>query len=144
MTFENYIKGKLVSFVIEEAYRYGSMDPMLAVAQVIRNRVEAGWNGGDWLKTIEAAPEFAGTAHLEQPFIEPRDLTFRKLLAEIDSVYYGTADDSNVNLDGDNGKMVSLYYCEAHNVTNGWFVENIIGNKEHPRLAQIADLTFFG
>ena len=145
MTFENYIKGKLAAFVIAEAYRYGGTDAMLAIAQVIRNRVEAGWNGGDWLKVLEAAPDFVGTVHEPQPFVEPRDLTFRRLLAEIDTVYYGTADDSNVNIDGENGKVVSLYYCEAHNINRDWFLKNVTGDlQEHPRIAQVSQLTFFG
>lgn len=145
MTFENFIKGKLVSFVIEEGYRYGGIDTMLAIAQVIRNRVEAGWSGGDWLRVIQTAPEYAGTVHPPQPFIEPRDLMFRRLLAEIDNVYYGTGDDSAVNVEAENGMAVSLYYCELHNLNRDWFRQNVTANlEEHPRIAQVSQLTFFG
>jgi hypothetical protein len=143
LTFENYIKARLVSFVIAEGYRYGGTDTMLAIAQVIKNRVEAGW--GDWLTVIETAPQYAGTVHAPQPPIEPRDLTFRKLLAEIDNVYYGTADDSAVNVEGEDGKAVSLYYCEMHNLNRDWFRQNVTANlQEHPRIAQVSQLTFFG
>ena len=45
MTYESYVKGKLVDFVSGEAYHHGGSETMLAVAQVLANRVAAGWQG---------------------------------------------------------------------------------------------------
>src|SRR5947209_15126605 len=126
MTFENYIKGELTSFVTKEALRYGSADCPLAVAQVIANRVNEGWQGGDWLKVIAAAPNYRGTVLKDTFEVDPRSAAFRQILSGVESIYHGTADDSNVNIEDDRGEMRSLYYCELHNVTEAWFRENIL------------------
>lgn len=142
MTFESYIKGKLMDLVIEEAYADGGVEAMLAVAQVIANRVKAGWQGGDWLRVITTAKDYRGT--IQPPTyaaLDPREGNFRELLRRVDDVYYGTADDSNIN--NESGK--SLYYAELHNINNDWFTEHILNDLEsHPRLATVGQLTFFG
>ena len=142
MTYENYVKAKLVDFVAAEAYHQGGSDSMLAVAQVLANRVAAGWQGGDWLRVIETAPEYRGSVYESAVRPDPRDGGFRELLRQIDDVYFGIADDSNVN--NEQGQK-ALYYAELHNVNNEWFGENILGDLEsHPRLATVGQMTFFG
>jgi hypothetical protein len=142
MTFESYVKSRLMDFVIEEAYANGGVEPMLAVAQVVSNRVKAGWQGGDWLRVIDTAPEYRGTVPSRNFVrIDPRDGNFRELMRQIDDVYYGIADDSNVNTH--QGK--SLYYAELHNIHRQWFNEAILNDHEsHPRLAKVGQITFFG
>lgn len=142
MTYETYIKAKLIDLVIEEAYASGGVEPMLAVAQVIANRVQAGWQGGDWLKVIDSAPDYRGTVQPRNYTpMDPRDGTFRELMRRIDEVYHGTADDTNVN----NASGKSLYYAELHNINRDWFIERIAQDHEnHPRLATVGQLTFFG
>jgi hypothetical protein len=144
VTYENYIKGKLASFAAEEGMRYGGANCALAVAQVIANRVEQGWHGGDWLKVIVDAPKYRGTVY-DTPFdVDPRDMTFRQILAGVEDVYHHIADDSNVNVTDDRGRMPSLYYCELHNVNVDWFKENILDEIDsHPRIAKVGELTFF-
>lgn len=142
MTFESYVKSRLMDFVIEEAYSSGGVEPMLAVAQVLANRVSAGWMGGDWLRVIDTAANYRGTV---QPthigLMDPREGNFRELMRRVDDVYHGTADDSNVN--NESGK--SLYYAEMHNINREWFTEQILSDQEsHPRLATVGQLTFFG
>jgi hypothetical protein len=144
MTYENYIKGKLVDFVVAEAYSCGGVEPMLAVAQVLANRVTAGWQGGDWLRVIHTAADYRGTIQLESA-VDPRDGNFRELLRRIDEVYHGIADDSAVNHETQNGKQKSLYYAELHNINREWFTEHITDDhSNHPRLATVGQLTFFG
>ena len=142
MTFESYVKSRLMDYVIEEAYASGGVEPMLAVAQVLANRVKAGWQGGDWLRVIENAPNYRGTLQPKNyTAFDPRDGNFRELMRRVDDIYHGTADDSNVN--NDSGK--SLYYAELHNVNRDWFTEHILGDHDsHPRLATVGQLTFFG
>lgn len=141
MTYESYIKARLVDFVVGEAFNSGGVEVMLAVAQVIANRVEAGWQGGDWLKVIHGAPEYRGTVQPDNGTIDPRDGNFRELIRRVDDVYHGTADDANIN--NDSGK--SLYYAELHNINREWFTEHIASDPEsHPRLATVGQLTFFG
>lgn len=142
MTFESYIKSRLMDFVIEEAYANGGVEPMLAVAQVIANRVKAGWQGGDWLRVIDNAPEYRGTLPNKNfVHVDPREGNFRELMRRIDEVYYGTADDTNVN----NRQGNSLYYAELHNINRDWFSEHILNDlASHPRIAKVGQLTFFG
>lgn len=141
MTYENYIKAQLVRFSVDEAYHMGGVEPVLAVAQTIKNRVDAGWCGGDWLRVIDAAPEYVGTIYASRPEVEPRDLTFRRILQSIDDIYYGLADDSNVNNDQE---QKSLYYAELHNINRQWFKTNILSNREsHPMIAKVGQFNFF-
>jgi hypothetical protein len=144
MTYENYIKGMLATFAVDEGYRYGGTDCSLAIAQVIANRVAAGWHGGDWRKVILDAPNKRGTDYLEPFEFDTRETAFRQIIAQIDEVYYGTADSSNVNIDDEKGTVPALYYCELHNVTSAWFRNNILRDlKNHPRIAVVGQLTFF-
>lgn len=143
MTYENYIKARLVDFACDEAYHYGDIESVLAVAQVIANRVNAGWYGGDWKAVIDDAQKSAGTRTERKP-INPRDLNFRRILAAIDDVYHGTFDDSSVNQEGDDGVAPSLYYGELHQPQD-WFRDNILRDlANHPRIAKVGQLTFFG
>lgn len=141
MTYENYVKSKLVDLVVIEAYHQGGVETMLAIAQVIANRVNAGWHGGDWLKVIRAAADSRGTTWREEVELDPRDTGFRELLRRIDDVYHGTADDSAVN--NEQGQK-SLYYAELHNINREWFRETILANLEdHPRIAKVGQSDFF-
>jgi hypothetical protein len=145
MTFENFIKGRLVSFVMEETQNDASLNPQLAVAQCLANRVNAGWCGGDWLAVIDQAPEVTGTVYPQRAVINARDTGFRELLRRIDDVYYGAAESmiSVESIDGDE-TIHPLYYCEAHNVNRLWFKENILSDREaHRMVAKVGQLTFF-
>lgn len=142
MNFESYVKSRLMDFVLGEAYDNGGVEPMLAVAQVLANRVGAGWDGGDWLMVIDNAKEYRGTIPTDGiTRIDPKDGTFRELMRRVDDIYHGIADDSNVN--NDSGK--SLYYAELNNINRDWFTEHILDDLEnHPRIASVGPLTFFG
>lgn len=149
MTYENYVKARLMDFVIGEAFASGGVETMLAVAQVIKNRVDAGWHGGDWVRVMESAPEYRGTVQPDsRTHIDPRDGNFRELMRRIDDVYYGTAEDDNVNLKAEknpSGEKKSLYYAELHNINREWFRERILSDLDtHPRIAMVGQLTFFG
>ena len=142
MTYENYIKGKIVDYAANEAWHHGGIEGMLAVAQVLANRVKAGW--GEWHKIILTAPDYIGT--VQSPVVlDPRDASFRRVLASIDDIYQGIADDSNVNVEDDNGKHLALYYAELNQIDRKWFRENVLQQlQRHPRLATVGPLTFFG
>jgi hypothetical protein len=141
MTYESYIKARLVDFAVEDAFNSGGVEAMLAVAQVLKNRVDAGWQGSDWRRIIRSAPHYRGTVQPSTELdVDPRDGNFRELISRIDDVYHGTADDANVN----NGSGKSLYYAELHNINRPWFKEHILDDLEsHPRIASVGQLTFF-
>lgn len=138
MTYENYIKGQLVRFCVNEAYHEGSSVLVLAIAQVLKNRVDAGW--GEWIQVIENAPNYVGTIQPHRPKVEPHEVLFRKILLGIDDIYYGIADDGDVN----NDEYKSLYYAELHNINRKWFIDNITSDLEnHPRVAKVGQFDFF-
>jgi hypothetical protein len=138
MTYENYIKAKLVDVGIEDAYHHGGCEPMLAVIQVLANRVKAGWN--DWQGVIDNAAKVRGTQWPGKPAINARDGGFRELIRRVDDIYHGVADDTNVNIEDHK----ALYYAELNNITNPWFQENILNDLDnHPRIATVGHMTFF-
>lgn len=139
MTFENYVKARLMTYAIEEAAHLGGTMNMLAVAQVIANRVKAGWNGGDWLAVLDNAS--ASSAYKDEPHmrggirLNPRDTAFRQLLQKIDDVYHGIAVDDTEG---------ALYFAELNRIDRPWFLNNISRNQlEHPRVATVGMVSFF-
>ena len=139
MTHENYIKARLINLAVDTAYHMGSSEAMLAVAQVIANRVKAGWCGGDWLSVIENAGDYAGN-EIRHQTIDPHNGSFRELLRRVEDVYYGTAEDDNVNTP--TGE-VSLYYVEMGRPTREWFERSILSDIEtHPRIAKVGLMNF--
>jgi hypothetical protein len=141
MTYENYIKARLVEFAVNEAYHHGGVESMCAVAQVLANRVNAGW--GEWKEVLDKATDYSGTI-VDPPTIDPRDATFRRMLTLVDDIYHGIADDSNVNIEDDRGKLTALYYADLNDLGRNWFRENVLNDlKTHPRIASVGPLTFF-
>jgi hypothetical protein len=142
MTYENYIKAKIVDLAVEDAYHHGGIDGMLAVAQVLANRVKAGW--GEWNVVLRTAKNFRGTTP-EPVEIDPRDIGFRRILSAIDDIYNGVADDSNVNVTDDRGEIAALYYAELNRIDRQWFIDNVTTQLDrHPRIATVGPLSFFG
>lgn len=134
MTYENFIKGQLVGIALQQGARYGGFDVMLAIGQVHKNRVNAGW--GDWLQIIAGSRGMSGTFYETANPVDPRSIEFRTMLARVDDIYHGTAED--VMTEG------ALYYGELHNITSEWFKENILAHPgTHPRVAKVGDVTFF-
>lgn len=140
MTYENYIKAQLVHYCVNEGWD-GSIETPLAIAQTLKNRVDEGWGGGDWMKVIEAAPDYSGNSKKNRPAIEPRDLIFRSILQQIDEVYYGTSFENYVN---DDQGQKALYFAELHTLDRDWFKQNIVSDPEnHPMIAKVGQINFF-
>lgn len=108
---------------------------MIAVAHVMRNRVESGWYGGDWMAVLDSAEECLGTVYEAQPQTKLKDTNVRVFLQRIDDVFSGAEED---NTEG------AVYYCELHSVQRDWFKENVLRQREsHPMVAQIGQVAFF-
>src|SRR5271157_4899587 len=90
MTGEEFIKGLLC--LVAERERENGVNGTLGIMFMIRNRVNAGWCGGDWGKVIEAtAPGL--TVH----YPDVRDPSFQRVLQEVDGIYDGTTADTLTN-----------------------------------------------
>lgn len=134
MTPEQFIKGQVARYAIDEAVHHGGTDNMCAVAHVLRNRIQAGWQGGDWMRVLEDAGAKTGTI-VDPPQVNLHDMGVRIFLSRVDDIFAGREPD-----------MVSgaLYYAELHNIKREWFKRNITSQPEaHPRVATVGAVAFF-
>lgn len=136
MNADTYIKGQLAAFCIHEAARHGGVENMVAVANVMRNRVMHGWYGGDWMETIEKAIDHTGCIYLDEKKTRLRDTNVRIFLQRIDDIYSGAEED---NTEG------ALFYAELAKVNRYWFTKNVSSRMhDHPMIATIGPVSFFG
>lgn len=136
MNADTFIKGQLANFCIREAIGAGGIDNMIGVAHVLRNRVEAGWYGGDWMTALEEASISRGSMPANLSRLDLRKSEVKQFLQQIDDVYHGSDEDTT------NG---ALYYAEPHNITSDWFLHNIARDPaNHPLRATIGLTSFFG
>jgi hypothetical protein len=133
---DTLIKGRMALYCIDEAYHLGGVDNMLAVAFVLRNRVAAGWQGGDWMAVLDQADEVAGKKREIARGVDLRDGSIRQFLSAVDDIYIGSKADDLTN--------EALFYAELHTLTNDWFRENVVRKPEnHPRVATVGMTAFF-
>jgi len=146
MTPQDVIRVELAMLAWREGFRHGGIKNMLAVAFVVRNRVNAGWLAGDWLKIISSHDEYSSMVmmHPEHYRTEANignipnfhHRTVRDLLVEVDFIFDGTKNDDLTE--------GALYYGELNSIQNPWFLENIARKPEdHPRVATIGPVSFF-
>lgn len=125
---------------------------MRGIAFVIRNRVRAGWYGGDWTQILSHHKDWS--AKLEPPSDELPDTrvySFMSFLQQIDPIFSGAVeDDVCIKRDGDWKYVLTaapppaLYYGRLDQISNPWFLENISRKPEqHQRIAQVGMLYFF-
>jgi hypothetical protein len=109
------------------------------MALVLRNRVKAGWHGGDWLKVIERAGDASAyvlPAMVDESYPELGDPSVQRFLWEVDKVYEGTAEDKITG--------GGLWWCELNKVDRSWFLENICRKPDqHPRVSQAVNITLY-
>ena len=141
MTPETFIKAQIAAFAFQEAAALGSVEPMLAVACVLRNRIKAGWYGGDWVEGLNCAGDVGA---LEPKAPAPLAITsqpFRKLLVAVEDIYAGTYADELTS--GGLYYMNSLYDTQGSRL-RGWFKDQILTQgQRHRRIAQVGMLWIF-
>lgn len=155
MTGTDFIAGQLALKAWQDGYPEG-LNGMLAVAFTIRNRVRAGWYGGDWLQVLSHHQEYAATLALpSQTLPDIRVYSINALLQEITGIVNGTRED-NITIKRDEyatfrpgSRPVALYYGHTDKIDNPWFLEEICraknddGTMRHERVANMATLTFW-
>jgi Cell Wall Hydrolase len=139
MTTEDFIKALLAILMYREDSSDG-IQGMTAVGLVVRNRVKAGWNGGDWCAVMEAHNQFSSMVILGDPntirWPETRDPLFLSVLVKTATIFDGTEPDIT---DG------ALYYANLSVPVGAWFLQNIVQNPAaHPRKGTVGQQTFFG
>jgi len=135
-----------------QAWRDGreeGISGMLGVAFVIRNRIRAGWWGGDWLQILAHHKEWAAT---EKPYSDelpdPRNFAFRAILQEVNGIFSGArVDDILVTVTNSILSVPpppALYYGRINDDLRPWFLESISRNHDqHKIVAQIGLLHFW-
>jgi hypothetical protein len=137
MNADTYIKGQIAAYCIREGFDQGGVDNMLAIAFVLRNRVAAGWFGGDWMAVLETADNCRGTEKSLARGLNLREGSIKQFLQQVDDIYSGAAADELTE--------GALFYAELHHITRPEFVEDIVRNPEsHPRVATVGLVAFFG
>jgi hypothetical protein len=122
---------------------------MLAVSFCIKNRVDAGWWGGDWAQVLSHHRDYS---YRVEPYPDtvpdPRVYSFQCLLQEIDGIFSGQRKDdvtvpAQPSFVGAVYRPV-LYYAQLDKITSDHFLENIARKpQEHQRLAQVGQMFFF-
>lgn len=148
MTADSFVKSQLALLCWRNAPAGKSFTTLQCLAFVTRNRVKAGWMGGDWMGVIANDPAYSyrsmnGHAYsstaphtLLENFPDLRDDTFQRFLWEVDRIYDGSR--------GDPMSEGGLWWAELEKVDRPWFLEQIVRRPEdHPRVAQVATITLW-
>jgi len=136
------IQAKLVIFAYQEAGWTGSLQCMLAVACVLKNRVDAGW--GEWMDVLEDTHRVEANEIDLQVNMDLADDNLRDLMAEVDDIYHGIFVDELTKPENPmGGEATCLYYCFVERPIRDWFAKHIIQSPEHPRVAQVGQMMLY-
>jgi hypothetical protein len=127
-----------------------------ACAFSFRNRVRAGWFGGNWADVLSHHREVAATTEpLPDLIPDPRESGFRTFLQDITNIFSGQAEDT-ITIAQDSmanymkiGNLSAapppvLYFGRLSEITNPWFLENISRNHaQHRVVASVGTLNFW-
>jgi hypothetical protein len=137
----------------QEAHEEG-LNGMMAVAFALRNRARAGWYGGNWIDILSNMEKSSARDYKIDPpsnlIPDTRPWGMMQFLQIIDNIFSGAQEDNiTIKTDGEACTMglnvpVALYWARLDQISNPWFLENIVRNPErHQRIAQVGQLFFF-
>jgi len=138
MIAESYIKSVLATLMWRED-RGDALQGMTACGLVVRNRVKAGWHGGDWIAVMTAHDQYSSMSVTgdSQTVIwgEPGNPLFDKVLMKVDDLYDGTVMDITEG---------ALYYANLATMNSPWFKTSICDKPDvHPIVARVGKQTYF-
>ena len=127
-----------------------------ACAFSFRNRVRAGWFGGNWSEVLSHHREVAATTEpLPDLIPDPRESGFRTFLQDVTAIFSGQAEDT-ITIAQDSmanymkiGNLSvaappSLYFGRLNEISNPFFLNEIVRKPDsHKRIATVGTLTFF-
>jgi hypothetical protein len=133
MNLDTFTRAKIAEFAIEQGARYGGINNMLGVAQVLRNRVFSGW--GDWLEVAQTAPAKCATIY-PPDMPNMRTGNVRTFLNRLDELYTSEISD---DLTGG-----ALFYLDPSFAIAPWFQKEVLDCAgEHQRTAHIGPVWFY-
>lgn len=121
---------------------------MKAVCFSIRNRVRAGFYGGDWAAVLSHHQEWSATNEPPPLTIpDPREPAFRALLQDVSGIFSGQLEDNITVMPGSALAVApppALYYAKLDQITSETFLNDISRRFDlHKRVAVVGALTFF-
>src|SRR6266481_297945 len=144
----DFLCGQLALLAWRDGFTEG-LSGMEAVCFVIRNRVNAGWWGGNWVDVLAHHRDYSYRTELYPDTLpDPRVYSFQYLLQEINGIFSGQRKD-DVTVPNQPSFVASaykpaLYYAKLNEINRDWFLENISRQPQiHSRVAQVGALTFF-
>lgn len=135
---DDYTKSQLVTVGWLYGKEYGGHLASCMIMSCIANRQRIGW--GSWLEVIERVPNSAAEVLELKEFPSIWEPGFVRLLHEVDGIYDNSGEDRSKG---------ALYWADLRRIERPWFQEKIIdavndlGEKLHPRVADLNSLTFF-
>jgi hypothetical protein len=141
MTAETFIRAVWARHAWLEAGDTGSLACIMAVLYVHRNRVRAGWHGGDWMETVNRSHEAAAhpAADTLERALRLDDRNLQMALREVDNVFWGAEGDDTATVTGK-----CLYYQILPRPLRPWFEENIVRRPgDHPRRAHVGQMVLY-
>lgn len=126
-----------------------------AVCFSIRNRIRAGFYGGDWSQVLSNHKNWSATLEpLPATIPDPRDSAFRTFLQDVTNIFTGMSED-NITIAQDSmanylkiGNLSAapppaLYFCRLNEITSDHFLNEIVRKPEvHKRIATVGTLVF--
>lgn len=153
MTNADAQRAALVFFAYREAGPGASLEAMLAICYIIRNRVKLQWEDGNWIRVMERADQHSAHFPIDMPSVEidPESRQYQRLLREVDDVYYGGGGSPI----GEGGglslfdsmcerKHERLYWMHTGRPVKKWFQDNIVRDTQnHPQRGVLGTMMFF-
>ena len=136
MTFENFIKSRLIMFAVGETVNDPAARDVLAVVQCLANRVAVGWFGGDWMQVIDNAPDVVGTTYPENSRSTAATRTSAKCSGA--STMFITARQRARFRSRASTATAFITRCTtamAHNVNREWFKKHVLSDPETHRMS---------
>jgi hypothetical protein len=149
MVGADFIMAQLALKAWQDGHQDG-LNGMMAVAFTIRNRVRAGWFGGDWIQVLSHHNDWSATDFVPSELPDPRQPAFKALLQEVNGIFYGIREDDITVYNLEDSVLAvkpspALYYARLSDPNiKEWFLTNISRNHEqHKLIAQVGTLYFF-
>lgn len=145
MQASEFLKSLLALRAFRDAGDQG-LNGMLAVCFVYRNRMQAGWWGGQWKDVLEHHADVSAYIKPDSEAIpDPRMYSFQCLLQEVDGIFNGTSVDSISSPPNSilAKPLKPLYFARLDLIDRDWFLTNISRNPDHQRMSQVGALTLF-
>lgn len=164
MTLSDFQRAMLVEFAIREAGPGGSVEMMMAICYCIRNRVQGGWEDGNWIRVMERAQEHSAhdEALADEVELDPDDRDFQLMLRRVDDIYFSQSMESDAwgnaavgGMSAEEGgrsmadvltqkKHEMKYWMHLRRPVREWFKENIIKDyKNHKQRVTLGLMMFF-